>query len=102
MLNEAPAVWFETDPELPVPEVKVWLERVNPERTLVPDSVMLPLASGVPALGRTWMFCHWIVLAVVLAVLMVAVMVEPLAATVALKVPLTATPLMFWAAEPPA
>src|ERR1051325_552426 len=122
MLKDVPAVWFTTLPELPLPDVKVWLgnvtiirvaapatsvsapqvpdESVRFASALVPDSVMLPLARGVPAVGRTWMLVQVSVLADELAVLIVAVMVEPLAATVALKVPFKAVPLMLFAAVP--
>src|SRR6266446_4216724 len=122
MLKEAPAVWLVGEPELPVPVAKVWPPKVtiilatppttsvrapqpegaeSPVRMLVPDSVILVLAArGVPAVGRTWIFCQVSVLAVapVLVLVIVAVMVEPSPATVALKELLLTVPLMFWEA----
>src|SRR5262245_6585999 len=116
MLKAVPAVWAVTVPELPLPEVNVWPGRVTiilavapttsvsePQlasvglvKTLVlPLVVMFPLASGVPAVGRTWMFWKRMVLAVTLTAVIAAVMVEPLAATVALNVPFKATSLML-------
>lgn len=70
-LNDVPAVWLITVPELPDPPVKDWFGKVTyisevpttsvsvPQFPLslghlaVPDSVILPLAKGVPADGLT-------------------------------------------------
>src|SRR5690242_10039100 len=64
---------------------------------------MLAAASGVPAVGRIWIFCQVRVLAEplpLLTLVMVAVIVEPSAATTAGNVAFTAKWLMLLAAVP--
>ena len=54
------------NPQVPELSLKVWNGQV-------PDSVILPLARGLPAVGRTWIFCQVSVLPPLLLLLLLDV-----------------------------
>ena len=79
-MNAVPAVCAVTAPELPLPAVKVWPSKVTTSLLILPATsvsvpkfvvpfvtptiadvpvfVILPVAKGVPAVGRTRTFCQ--------------------------------------------
>src|SRR3990172_10577878 len=81
---------------------KFVIPAVMPVIVDVPLLVIFPLASGVPAVGRTLRFCHVreFVTPLLLALVMVNVTCVDVTDVTATLVPLT-SPLMFLALEPP-